>query len=323
METNRLENESSFEWKLRLCKAKLNGDIDLDWSEICDVLGLDISADHLRKCSYGYIEYDNYIHGDNGVANRILSISDLHIPFELPISTFADYANKVDTLVLNGDVEDCQSCSKFSKKYRVDVNEEMVITRKYIIDLVNMIKPKKVIIVKGNHEHRMGRYLSDRLNDDLMSLMPDSPMDLIINDGFKVKDRINKTETFYEPLVDYYKNTNIEILYNGDWYVKVGKTLFVHPLSYSNGMLKTTEKAMEYFLRIDRDFEAIVLGHTHKLGSFTQTNIKMFEQGCCCDLSKIDYNDGYLTIPNQNGFIYVCHDENGRIIDSKTKLISF
>ena len=52
------------------------------------------------------------------IANRILSISDLHIPFHLPIDIYRPYIGKIDTLVLNGDLEDCQSCSKFSKKYR-------------------------------------------------------------------------------------------------------------------------------------------------------------------------------------------------------------
>lgn len=255
------------------------------------------------------------------IANRIISISDLHVPFNLPLNTFNDYIGKVDTLVLNGDLEDCQSCSKFPKKYRVDITEEMILTRQYIIDLINMLTPKSVIVVKGNHEHRMGRYLSDRLNEDLMNLMPDTPMDLIINDGFKNRDRRNKTETWYSPIAEVFAESGIEVSYTGEWFRKVGKTIFAHPLSYSSGMLKTTEKAVDHFLRKDRDFTSIVLGHTHKLGSFVQGDIRMFEQGCCCDLTKLDYNDGYLTLPGQNGFIYVCQDKDGEIIPEKTKLV--
>lgn len=279
----------------------------------------------VRKRMYGMKRLIEIIENDkNGcnVANRILAISDLHIPFNLPIDTYKPYIGKVDTLVLNGDVEDCQSCSKFPKKYRIDVNKEMIMTRDFMIELIHMLSPKQVIIVKGNHEHRMGRYLSDRLNEDLMSIMPDSPMDLIVNDGFKVKDRINKTETWYAPIADVFREEGIEVSYTGEWWRKVGNTIFAHPLSYSSGMLKTTEKAVEYFLRNDRDFNAIVLGHTHKLGSFVQGNIKMYEQGCCCDLSKLDYGDGYLTLPGQNGFMYICQDKDGNIIDDLTKLVT-
>lgn len=317
---HRLENEDSIAWQVRCCLAKRRKETDMDWVEIRDMLGLDITPDQLRKQAVGIELYDKYINGFNGVATRILSISDLHIPFHLPIDIYKPYIGKVDTLVLNGDLEDCQSCSKFSKKYRIDVDKEMVMTREFLIELIHMLTPKKVIVVKGNHEHRMGRYLSDRLNEDLMSIMPDSPMDLIINDGFRVKDRINKTETWYSPIVEVFKDENVEISYTGEWYRKVGQTIFAHPLSYSSGMLKTTEKAVDHFLRKDRDFEAVVLGHTHKLGSYVQGNIKMFEQGCCCDLNKLDYNDGYLTLPGQNGYLYICQDKDGKIIDDYTKI---
>ena len=50
----------------------------MDWVEIRDMLGLDISPDQLRKQAVGYEEYDNYINGYAGVATTILSISDLH-----------------------------------------------------------------------------------------------------------------------------------------------------------------------------------------------------------------------------------------------------
>jgi predicted phosphodiesterase len=321
MDLNKMPNESEFEWKFRLCRAKINKEIDLDWQEIINILNLDCSVDYLRHRAYGWVDYYNYLHNDNNVATRILSLSDLHIPFNLPLETFRDYVGITDILVLNGDIEDCQSTSKFSKKYRVPIVDEMVMTRQYIIDLIKMIKPKKVIIVKGNHEHRLGRYLSDRLNEDLMNLMPDTPMDLIVNDGFKNKDRFNKTETWYSPLTEVFKDENVEISYTGEWYRKVGKTLFVHPMSYSSGMLKTTEKAVEYFLRKDRDFSSIVLAHTHKLGQYVQGNIEMYEQGCCCDVSKLDYGDGYLTIPPQKGFIYVCQNADGELISDKTKLV--
>ena len=90
MDVKRNENETEFEWKLRLCKSKLAKEIDLDWQEIVDLLGLDVSADHLRKTAYGMIEYDEYIHGFDGVATTILSISDLHVPFQLPKDILLD-----------------------------------------------------------------------------------------------------------------------------------------------------------------------------------------------------------------------------------------
>lgn len=79
----------------------------MDWIEIRDMLGLSITPDQLRKQAVGIELYDNYMNGYNGVTNRILSISDAHVPFNLPPSIFQSYKNKVDTLIFNGDTEDC------------------------------------------------------------------------------------------------------------------------------------------------------------------------------------------------------------------------
>lgn len=287
------------------------------------MLELDISPDQLRKQAVGYEEYHNYIHSNIGVATRILSISDSHVPFNLPPSVFSDYKGRVDILVFNGDTEDCYSCSSFPRRYRIGLDEEMVLTRQYMIDVIELIRPKKVIVLMGNHEYRLGKALTERLNDDILSIMPDTPLELIINKGFHVKDRRNKTETWYSPIKELFEESNIEVDYrDGEWFRMIGKTILAHPLSYSSGMLKTTEKAVNYFLRENREFTSIVLGHTHKLGSFVQGGITMYEQGCCCDLNKLDYNNGKLVLPGQNGFLYICQDADGNIINDKTKLVT-
>lgn len=64
----------------------------MDWVEIRDMLGLNITPDQLRKQAVGYEEYDNYINGFNGVATTILSISDLHVPFSKPLDVFEKYS---------------------------------------------------------------------------------------------------------------------------------------------------------------------------------------------------------------------------------------
>lgn len=56
----RKEGESFFEWKLRLCLAKLNKELDEDWSELIDILELDMSPCHLRKTAYGIKECYDY-----------------------------------------------------------------------------------------------------------------------------------------------------------------------------------------------------------------------------------------------------------------------
>ncbi len=74
----RQENEGCMEYKARLLLGKLDKTIDLDWSEIADLLGLDYSPDHLRKTAYGFKEaYEYYLAkltdsiNDNDILNEL------------------------------------------------------------------------------------------------------------------------------------------------------------------------------------------------------------------------------------------------------------
>ena len=315
---NRLAGETSFEWKLRCCKAKLNHDTDMDWQEIADMLGLDVSADHLRKVAYGLVEYDNYIHGVDAAATRILSLSDLHVPFQLPVDLLSAYRN-VDILQLNGDLSDMQSISSFDKVYRTSPMEEIIETRKYLIDLIEYVNPKNVIVNYGNHDARFESYLAKNLDSDLLELMPQTSLELIFDDGFRHFNKKDRTKIEYKPLKDEFGD--IEIEYTGNWYCQIGDAIFCHPRAYSSGMLKTSEKAMMWFRNEGYDFRKLVTAHTHRSGQYTIGNTTIYEQGAFCDVDKNNYSDGKLINSQKEGFIYMVQDKNGNTIDDKTKLV--
>ena len=319
MNLEKQSNESNFEYKLRLCKAKVNKDIDLDWAEIVELLGLDISADHLRKTAYGLLEYDEYIHGFQSVGTTILSVSDFHVPFQLPIEMLSEYRNRVDVLQLNGDIVDMQALSKFPKAYRVSPMEELIIGRKYIIDLIEYINPKKVIVTYGNHDNRFQQYLARNLDSDILELMPDNSLELIFEDGFTHFNKRERTKVKYEPIKDVFPE--IEIEYVGNWYCQIGDTIFCHPIAYSSGILKTAEKAMLWFRNEGYVFTHLVMAHTHRSGQYTIGNTTIYEQGCFCDVKKNNYSDGKLVNSQKEGFIFICQDNEGNTIDSKTKLV--
>ena len=60
-ELKQRNNETAFEYKVRICLMKLNKEISLDWCEIRKLLGLECSSDHLRKLAYAYKEYHDYM----------------------------------------------------------------------------------------------------------------------------------------------------------------------------------------------------------------------------------------------------------------------
>ena len=97
----------------------------------------------MRKTAYGLLEYDNYIQQNLGLKKRILSLSDLHIPFETQYTILEHYKN-IDVLVLNGDICDMQAISKFSKAYRISPMEEIIKARQYLIDLISYLQPRTV-----------------------------------------------------------------------------------------------------------------------------------------------------------------------------------
>ena len=320
IDLHRLENEDFVAWKIRCCLAKKRKETDMDWIEIRDMLGLDITPDQLRKQAVGYEEYDDYIHGFNTVATSILSISDLHYPFAKPLETFKDYIGKIDILQLNGDILDCMQLSRFNKTYRVSPIEEIINGRQYIIDLIEMIKPKKVLVNHGNHELRMGQYLAKNLDNELQELMPETAFDYIFLDGFTHYDRKTKAKVKYAPLCEVFDD--IEIEYTGTWYSQYKDVLFCHPKTFASSPLKTAEKALYWFRNEGFDFKALIMSHTHRVGSYKIGNSMIYEQGCCCETNKMRYNDGQLVNSQKEGFMYIGLDKNGHIIEDKTKIIT-
>ena len=73
-------NENDFEYKVRLCNAKLNKQIDLDWIELVEKLDLNCSSDHLRKLSYAYKEFSDYLD-----ENKLSDITDFDILKEIEL----------------------------------------------------------------------------------------------------------------------------------------------------------------------------------------------------------------------------------------------
>lgn len=322
--TKRFENEPYDDYFVRLFEHK--DEYDLDCQDIADRLnnesGEQWTESKFRKDFKVFNRGRLYERKKNtdGVATRILDLSDFHYPYQLPIETFSEYVGRVDILVLNGDIVDMKDISRFQRTYRNSPMDEIIGCRTYLIALIEYLQPKKVVVTHGNHEIRFGNYLAKNLDSDITELMPQTPLELIFEDGFNHYDKVNRAKVWYEPLNRIFNA--IEIVYTNNWYVKIGKTIFAHPLAYSSGMLKTTEKAVNFFYRTVKDFDAIILAHTHKLGSFIQGGVYMFEQGACCHTELMNYNDGKLVYPQQKGFIYLCQDKDGNLIFDKTKLVT-
>lgn len=313
------ETMEQYKYRLFSFKKKIKG---ITWEDVKNCIlhhyNVDQSVDFIRHEYYGLrksIEIDNA-----NVGTRILSISDTHVPFNLSVDTFAKYRNKVDILVLNGDITDCYSISAFSKNMRLSVIEELIKGREFIIDLIEYINPKKVKINYGNHDLRFGHYLAKKLDTDILELMPDTALELICVTGFRHYDKRLRTKVWFDPLVEVFKDSGIEVEYTYSWWCKVGKTIFAHPSAFSSGVSATSVKAMQYFLQEGHQFDSVVLGHTHQVSYTYYGKMHLFEQGCCCSAEDMTYTDGKLYKSQTNGYAYIVQDKIGNLLYDKTKL---
>ena len=293
-----------------------------DLSELLFGEGNCFNESEVRKRMYGMKRLIEIIEAEksSGVATTILSISDIHIPFQLDYTLLAEYRNKIDILQINGDVVDCQALSKFDKQYRISPMEEMILGRQYLIDLIEYLNPSKVVCNYGNHDKRFASYFAKNLDSDILELLPDTSLELIMLDGFHHYDKRSKAKVWYEPLKNVFEN--IEIEYVDDWKVKIGKTYFVHPLAYKSGFLATAEKAKTYLQDSSRDsFDCVCMAHTHSVGDSMSGYVRLFEQGAFAQVDKMNYMDGKLTKPQKSGFTIICQDETGAIIQDKSKVV--
>lgn len=324
---NKRPEEMSDDFFVRIGNAVLAR--ELTWDGAAKVLNGEFGK-NFGECAYrkrfkafrAGMQYQESL-SNRDVGTCILSISDLHIPFQKPIETFSEYAGKIDILQVNGDLVDCSSISRFLKVYRKSPMEEILIARQYMIDLIEMLQPKKVVINYGNHDLRFQNYLAKNLDTDLLELMPKTSLELIFVDGFNHYNKELHTKVHYDPLIDVFKDSGIEIAYNDTYFSQIGDTVFVHPLTYSSGLLKTAERAFRYFRDNGfKDVNAVVLAHTHKCGHYDiGDGAVVYEQGCCCESSKMQYAEGKLTTSQREGFIIVYQDKDGKLIESKTHIV--
>lgn len=309
-----MKNETFEQYRMRITDNKEA--LGLSWNDIKTLcyenFGIRVS-DNWRKF---YSQHSKNKSQQYEGVERILAISDIHVPFNLSINAFEKYIGKVDTIVINGDLIDCYSISSFTKMYRLPLIEELVKARQYVIDLVEMIKPKKLIAITGNHELRLGKVVADKIGTDLSELLPTDAMSFIFDTGFNQYNHLTKSKVTYPPLKD---TLDVEVIFANNWWYKHGKTIFCHPMAFKSQTLSTPIKAYEYFVG-QEEFDTIVMAHTHKVGFGLVNGCYLYEQGTCSDSQFMKYME--MRLPKerqQNGYLYLCQ-KDGEIYYNLTKL---
>jgi predicted phosphodiesterase len=231
---------------------------------------------------------------------NILVLCDIHIPYHsIPALTACfDYAKgkKIDAILLNGDVIDCHTLSRFVRDPKArSFPEELDAFAEFFVILKNLFNVP-IYLKLGNHEERYNHFLWMKASE--LSGVQEFNLEAIIK-----------------------KRANVEVI--GDKrIIRAGKLNILHGHEFSGGVFSPVNIARGLFLKAKA---SAMQGHNHQTSEHTESNLEnhittTWSVGCLSEL-----HPQYMPINKWNhGFaiVQVADDgsfevENKRIHDGK------
>lgn len=249
---------------------------------------------------------------------KCMVVSDIHGSFRdskaLDIALKFSNIYEPDTFIINGDLLDFYSISKFDKNpYRkYDVQRELN-EGKEILRSIRQSVPQhcNVVLIKGNHEDRLNRFLW--ANPELINL-----------DVLKLSNLLSLEEIgveFIDVSGDYWKTNNGHYIVNdmlimhGDGRLNGATTSRYSGYSAKNTMLNMQSN--------------VIIGHNHRLGLVKHTSpyrtFTGMECGCLCMVSgTANWQQGFATFEhdNEKSFNHIIHHIDNHILYYNGKKIT-
>ena len=241
---------------------------------------------------------------------KILSISDLHIPYvnDSVLEHAMVNHGDADTLVVNGDFWDMYDSSKWGKSKSVSVIDEYRTGVKYFNHFSSNFN--RVLVNSGNHDDRPTKKIASTLDSSLLFATHPDLVQMLCQGYDIVKDsggseRLARVNNY--PNVKYSGGA-------GHWFNKVGKCIFAHPSGGSKIPMRLATNTVDYFIDKVRDFDCVVIGHTHRQGKIQNYRGKLvIEQGCCCSPQQYEANPKMQFGIQSFGYAVVYMDNAGNI----------
>jgi predicted phosphodiesterase len=271
-----------------------------------DHFNKEYSSHFLRHKYYGMRDKDRIDELSSSNKEKILILSDLHIPEhkEEMILDIVKNNSKVDTIILAGDILDCKSVSSWYDEEITILDYEMIMAHQLLSKIRN-ITNAKIVLLKGNHEQRVNTYYAK--NAKVMgSAVVETEILYKLANGFTIKrDKLHKRE-------EYAKIKDV-VYCDGRTYT-YGDLLVNHPSVYRKDYLKTVSIMYESVFKVKYpESNVLIIGHTHQLGmSFIEDGKVIIENGCTCNpMSYSDKDDRPFKL-QQYGYTYL-EMENGKV----------
>ena len=202
---------------------------------------------------------------EKSVAERGIILSDMHFPFidkkivKLILAFVKDY--KPDFICLNGDIADLYSLSRYMKKLKIDLKDELSEIRSFLRELREVSPKSYIFYTQGNHEERLEKFI------------------------FGQAPALNLEELQIKNLLEL-DELNIEYYKEGSYFYKGMR--YTHGTLIRKHAAYTAHGNMENFCR--GIVSAVICGHTHRMGRSDRTVIdetfESYENGCLCYLEQ-------------------------------------
>jgi predicted phosphodiesterase len=200
-------------------------------------------------------------------ASKVAIFSDVHVPYhradavDACITKFEKF--KPDCILLNGDIADCFSISRWEKDPRARNFKEEVQCVVQFLSFIRSKFPKARIVYKlGNHEERWYSYLF-----------------------LKAPELVGLEFTDFASLV-HASDYGIEVI-DQQRIVNLGKLPVLHGHELPKGLTNPVNPARGAFLRT---IDCVLIGHHHRTSEHTEQSmggrmITTWSTGCLCDLT--------------------------------------
>jgi hypothetical protein len=237
---------------------------------------------------------------------KTVAISDLHCPFIEPEAVALMIKRDLmdaDRLVINGDLLDLHSASRFPKHERVPFESEIASLDAFFAT-VSPIVPE-IIIDEGNHDARIDRQVRAAL-----------PLDIVEALEFLAGGSLNPVRA----VAKRYPNIRAERMeYAGagvGWAMQIDDLIFCHAERYSKVPGAVTRALDEWFTdhehELDlRPWKVLLQAHTHTLSRIPwKADRLLVETGCLCKPMPYQANAkaigrgqrrGYVTLITEDG----------------------
>lgn len=236
----------------------------------------------------------------NSSDRTILVFGDAHIPWHDEKALAKILSLKADEVVINGDILDCYSASRFTKEYtNVLLKEEIAQGRVYLEALAERFPVIKLI--EGNHDARYRKVIQQFL-PYLVDVLPYSITEILSKDMPNVTPVSNTIKGTSSSIPDTESRSD-------HWYC-VGDAVIGHWEFFSQIQGRAAEKAFSWiskwkeFFQFEKDPKVLIQGHTHR---FSRTELPgmttLYEGGCVCKPQAYQLRANGYGVPPQVGYI--------------------